>query len=142
VRCSGRRVRFRLWIVTVLLAGCCGAAACGESHDVRAAELRDAAGSWAATLRLVTEEWTRGALPSHFVQSTTSVATTELQSAARLVRFTVGDAASAPADEVLARVPLLNEAVARGDRAAAMEIVRALASAVPPKPTPPVARPR
>jgi len=135
-------VRFRLWIVTVLLAGCFGAAACGKSQDVKVAELHDAAGSWAATLKLVTEEWTRDALPSHFVQSTTSVAMTELQRAARRVRSTVGAAASGPADEVLARVPLLNEAVARGDQAAAMDIVRALVSAVPPKPTPPVARPR
>jgi hypothetical protein len=135
-------VRLRLSIVTVVLAGCVGVAGCGKSPETAAAELGDAAGSWAATLKLVTEEWTRGAVPTHFVQSTASVATTELQSAARRVRSTVGAAASAPADEVLARVPLLNEAVARGDRAAATDIARALARAVPPKPTPAVARPQ
>jgi len=140
--CSAPSVRFRTAIVTVLMACGLAAAACGESPRSAAAELREAAGSWAATLKLVIEEWARGALPAHFVESTTRIATTELQREARRVRSTSGVAASAPADEVLARVPLLNKAVVSGDRAAALDIVRALAAAVPPKPTPPVARPQ
>ena len=138
-RCSGIGVGLQRFVLALLLTALCSPA-CGGSAEQGAAELRDTTSSWTATLKLATEEWARGAVPSHFVRSTITVASKELRSASRRVRAKTGAAASAPADQVLARVPLLNAAIERGDRSGALDIVRALARAVPPKPTPPVAR--
>jgi hypothetical protein len=122
-------------LVSMALVGC-------ASDVQRARELDDAAGSWAATLSLICEQWAAEEVPSHFVDSSTSAAAKALAPERARVAAALGHDAVRAADRVLIALPQLKNAVRRGDRAGAAALTRALAAAAPATPTPPVARPQ
>jgi hypothetical protein len=128
--------------VALLMASGVSSTGCGGSAEQRARELRDTAGSWAAALRVSTDEWSRGVVPAHFVASMAAVARSELTRDAERIRSTLGAGASAPADQVLAALPALTSAVEAGNRPTAVAVAQEIAAKVPAKPTPAVARPQ
>ena len=114
---------------------------CSQSPEKAAKDARDAAGSWGATLSAAAERWGSGEISTSYFQSVVTQARTALQQEAQSARKSGGDSAAAPVDAVASHLDALNDAVTRGDRAAAIGAAHAAASAVPAEPTPPVARP-
>jgi len=129
--------RLCLATATVLLVG-----GCAQSPEKAAKDAREAAGSWGATLSVAAERWGSGEVSTSYFASVVTQARTSLQQEAQSARKSGGDAAAAPVDAVASHVDALNDAVTRGDRAAAIQAAHAAASAVPAQPTPPVARPK
>lgn len=115
---------------------------CSQSPDKAAKEAREAAGSWGATLSAAAERWGSGDISTSYFESIVTQARTSLQQESQSARQSGGDAAAAPVDAVASHLGTLNEAVARGDRAAAIAAAHAAASAAPAERTPPVARPQ
>src|SRR5258705_13988386 len=127
----------RLCVATgaILLLG-----GCSQSPEQAAKEAREAAGSWGATLSAAAERWSRGDISTSYFQSVVTQASTALQQESRTARKSGGASAAAPVDAVASHLNALNDAVARGDRAAAIVAAHAAASAAPADPPPPVAR--
>jgi len=115
---------------------------CSQSPEKAAKEAREAAGSWGATLSAAAERWSGGDISTSYFKSVLTQAGTALRQASRTARKSGGASAAAPVDALASHVAALNEAVARGDRAAAIDAAHAAASAAPANPTPPVARPK
>ena len=116
--------------------------ACSPSPDKAAKDAREAASSWGATLSAAAERWSSGDISTSYFQSVLRQARTSLQQELRTARKSGGASAAAPVDAVASYLIALNDAIARGDRAAALDAAHAAASAAPADPTPPVARPR
>lgn len=115
---------------------------CAQSPEKAAKEARAAASSWGATLSAAAERWSSGDISTSYFQSVVRQARTSLQQELLTARKSGGASAAAPVDAVASHLIALNDAVARGDRAAALDAAHAAASAAPADPTPPVARPR
>lgn len=113
---------------------------CSQSPEKAAKQAREGAGSWGATLSVAAERWSRGDISTSYFQSVVTQASTALRQESRTARKSGGASAAAPVDAVASHVDALNDAVARGDRAAAIVAAHAAASAAPADPTPPVAR--
>lgn len=112
-------------------------AACGPSPARQAADGRDRAGSWAATVKAAVDAWDAGLVPSHYVASTLDAAAKDLRQQATQLRNEAGAAAARPLDAVLRALPSVARAVARGDHQAARQAAAAVSRSVPPPPPPP-----
>lgn len=121
--------------VVLLLGGC------SRSPEKVAAQARQTAGSWGATVSAAAERWNSGQVSTAYFRSVVMQARTSLQKEAQRARKSGGESAAAPVDAVAAHVDALNDAATRGDRAAAVSAAHAAAAAVPAERTPPVARP-
>jgi len=115
---------------------------CAQSPEKAAKEAREAAGSWAATVSAAAERWSSGDISTAYFRSVVTQASTALRQESRTARKSGGASAAAPVDAVASHVDALTDAVARGDRKAAIDAAHAAASAAPANPTPPVARPQ
>jgi hypothetical protein len=115
---------------------------CSTSPQKAAKEAREAAGSWGATLSVTADRWSNGDIATSYFQSVVTQARTALQQESRTARKSGGGSAAAPVEAVASHLDALDDAVARGDRGAAIGVAHAAASAVAAEPTPPVARPQ
>lgn len=127
--------RVAVTAAVLLLAGC------SQSPEKAAQQATQAAGSWAATLSAAAERWGSSEISQTYFQSVVTQARTSLQKESDSARKSGGDAAAAPVDAVASRLDAIDDAVRRGDRAAAIQAAHAAALAAPPDKTPPVARP-
>ena len=114
---------------------------CAQSPEKAARKARESAGSWGATLSAAAERWGGGQISTSYLQAVVTQARTALQQESQRARTSGGASAAAPVDAVASHVDALNDAVTRGDRAAAIDAAHAAAAAAPAQPTPPVARP-
>jgi len=114
---------------------------CGPSPAQQAADGRDRAGSWAASIQVAVDDWADDLVPARYVHITLDAAAKDLASEAAQLRQVAGPSAGDPLDAVTRAVPGLEDAVLRGDRPRARQTAAALSHAVPPPPIPPSARP-
>lgn len=116
-------------------------AGCAPSPEKAAKDARDAAGSWGATVSAAAERWSSGDVSTSYFRSVVAQARAALQQEAQTARASAGASAAAPVDAVASHMDALEDAVTRGDRAAAVTAAHAAATAAPADPIPPVARP-
>lgn len=117
-------------------------AGCSSSPQKLADEARQTAGSWAASVSLAAERWNGGAIPKPYFESLVTQARGALERESRRVRKGAGDAAAAPLDTVASDVIAIDDALELGDRELIAAYARRAAAAAPPRPVPPVTRPR
>jgi hypothetical protein len=122
-------------------AAVCLLSGCSQSPETAVKEARESASSWGATLSAAAERWGGGEISTSYFESVISQARTSLQQESQRAWKSGGASAAAPVDAVASQLDALNDAVARGDRAAANDAAHAAAAAAPAQPTPPVARP-
>jgi hypothetical protein len=116
--------------------------ACSQSPQKAAADARQAAGSWGATVSAAAERWNAGEVSATFFESVVTQATEALRTEEQSARSAGGDTAAAPVQAVATHVAAIAKAVARGDREAAVSSAHDAAAAVPAEKTPPVAHPQ
>ena len=114
---------------------------CSQSPDKAAKQAREAAGSWGATLSSAAERWGSGEISTKYFETVVTQARVELQKQSQTARQSGGESAAAPVDAVASHVDAMSNAIAHGDRTAAIDAGHAAASEVPAEKTPPVARP-
>jgi hypothetical protein len=118
------------------------ASACSPSPQKAAEDARRAAGSWGATISVAAERWGSGEVSTRYFESVVTEARDALQRESQTARKSGDPSASAPVDAVAARLNTIADAVARGDRSAAIEAAHQAASSAAAPKTPPVARPQ
>jgi hypothetical protein len=119
--------------IVVVLAGCGG-----KQQEVTDALER--AGSWAATVKVITEQWAQSRVSLRFTRTTLDTASENLQRDAESIRRIDG-AAAARIDRLRTAIEPVMAAVADNEPDRARDAAIPLVHIVEPRPTPPSARP-
>jgi len=98
-------------------------------------------GSWAATIKVATEEWALSRVSARFVRTTINTATNELYRDAESIR-SLDAAAAARLDRLKNALDAVMAAVALNEPDQARDAAKILTSIIEPDPTPPTARPK
>ena len=128
---EARRLHLLTPMRVCLILAFAAVAACGGSPAQQAADARDRAASWAATLQAAADAWASDRVPAHYMASTLDAAAKDLEAEAARVRTSAGPAAAAPLDAVLRAIPSIQSDVAHHDRAATRVAAEALRRAIP-----------
>ena len=99
------------------------------------------AASWAATVKVVTEQWAQSRVSLRFVRTTLNTATTELYRDAESIRSLDADAA-ARVDRLKHAIDPVMDAVALNEPDRARDLAAPLTSIIEPAPVAPSARPQ
>jgi len=97
--------------------------------------------SWAATVKVVTEEWALSRVSARFVRTTINTATNNLYQDAESIR-SLDAAAAARIDRLKNALDPVMDAVALNEPDQARDAARILTSIITPDATEPIARPR
>lgn len=124
-------------IAAILLTGSAGCAPAAKQVD----DAVDRGRSWAATIKVVAEQWAQARVSLRFVRTTITTATQELERDAEAIRSLDGRAA-ARLDRVKSALQPVMQAVAKNEPDAARDAASLLPTILQPEPIPPVARPR
>ena len=127
------RTAFLIIGMAALMASC-------KPAPMRVQDALDRAGSWAATVKVVTEQWAQSRVSMRFVRTTLNTATNHLYRDAESIRSLDG-AAAARIDRVKNAIEPVMAAVALNEPDRARDAATVLTSFVEPEPTSPAARP-
>ena len=116
------------------------ATGCGGRHDKQVADALERAGSWAATVKVITEQWAQSRVSLRFTRTTLTTASENLQRDAKSIRGLDG-AAAARIDRLRSAIDPVMAAVEGNQPDRARDAAIPLVDIVEPRPTPASARP-
>jgi hypothetical protein len=120
-------------LLTAIIAAC-------KPASKQVEDATERAGSWAATVKVVTEQWAQSRVSMRFVRTTLNTAITELYRDAESIR-SLDPSAAARIERLKNAIDPVMDAVALNEPDKARDSAKDLTSIVEPEPTPPTARP-
>jgi hypothetical protein len=123
-----------------LLAALLGSAACATDRK-KVDDANKAAESWAATVKVVAEQWAQSNVSLRFTRTTLNTAIDNLYRDAESIR-SIDPAAAARIDRLKDAIDPVMDAVALNEPDTARDVARSLPSIVEPEPVPPSAHPQ
>ena len=126
--------------VTIAIAIAAASAGC-KPAATRVEDATRRAASWAATVKVVTEQWAQSRVSLRFVRTTLNTATNGLYRDAESIR-SIDAAAAARIERVKHAIEPVMAAVALNEPDRARDEAQRLTSIIPPEPQPPSARPQ
>src|SRR3954470_17545964 len=123
-----------VFVTAVLVAGC-------ASDRKKVDDANDAARSWAATVKAVTEQWAQARVSLGFTRTTLNAATNDLERQARSIR-SIDAAAAGRIDRLKSAIDPVRDAVAMNQPDHARDAAKTMTSIMEPEPIAASARPQ